>query len=81
MPMGAAFKGMVLSAPSSITSKVKNVESFLKRGEKLMWESGDTQARKMADKANESRQRWLLNQPKGVFFVGSDHLEMLKRYI
>jgi hypothetical protein len=57
----------------------KNVESFLKRGEKLMWESGDTQARKMADKANESRQRWLLNQPKGVFFVGSDHLEMLKK--
>jgi hypothetical protein len=57
----------------------KNVESFLKRGEKLMWESGNTQARKMADKANESRQRWLLSQPKGVFFVGSDHLEMLKK--
>ena len=57
----------------------KNVDSFLKRGEKLMWESGDTAARKMADKANESRQRWLLNQPKGVFFVGSDHLEMLKK--
>lgn len=57
----------------------KNVESFLKRGEKLMWESGDTTARKMADKANESRQRWLLSQPKGVYFVGSDHLEMLKK--
>ena len=55
-----------------------NVESFLKRGEKLMWESGNNKAREMADKANESRQRWLLNQPKGVFFVGSDHLQKLK---
>ena len=55
-----------------------NVEDFLKRGEKLMWESGKTSARDMADKANESRQRWLLSQPKGVFFVGSDHLEKLK---
>jgi len=56
----------------------KNVEDFLRRGEKLMWESGNTPARQMADKANENRQRWLLSQPKGVFFVGSDHLEKLK---
>ena len=55
-----------------------NVEDFLRRGEKLMWESGKTSARDMADKANESRQRWLLSQPKGVFFVGSDHLKKLK---
>jgi hypothetical protein len=58
----------------------ENVDSFLKRGEKLMWESGNTKAREMADKANESRQRWLLNQPKGVFFVGSDHLQKLKEF-
>jgi hypothetical protein len=55
-----------------------NVEDFLKRGEQLMWESGDTPARQLADKANESRQRWLLNQPKGVFFMGSDHVQKLK---
>jgi hypothetical protein len=55
-----------------------NVEAFLRRGEQLMWESGDTPARQLADKANESRQRWLLNQPKGVFFMGSDHLQKLK---
>ncbi len=55
-----------------------NVEDFLKRGEQLMWESGDTPARQLADRANESRQRWLLNQPKGVFFMGSDHLQKLK---
>lgn len=71
--MGSGF----LSDSKKIATE-KNVEDFLKRGEKLMWESGDTPARKMADKANESRQRWLLSQPKGVFFVGSDHLQKLK---
>lgn len=55
-----------------------NVDDFLKRGEQLMWESGDTPARQLADRANESRQRWLLSQPKGVFFMGSDHLQKLK---
>ena len=57
----------------------KNVSSFIDKGEKTMWESDDTSARKMANKANESRQKWLLSQPKGVFFVGSDHLQDLKR--
>lgn len=71
--------GQEFLSDSQKAATEKNVESFLKRGEKLMWESGDTKARKMADKANESRQRWLLSQPKGVFFVGSDHLEMLKK--
>jgi hypothetical protein len=33
----------------------------------------------MANKANEHRQRWLLSQPKGVYFIGSDHLQDLKR--
>jgi len=71
--MGSEF----LSGSKNIATE-SNVEDFLKRGEKLMWESGKTSARDMADKANESRQRWLLSQPKGVFFVGSDHLEKLK---
>lgn len=57
----------------------KNVSSFIDKGEKTMWESDDTSARQMANKANESRQKWLLSQPKGVFFVGSDHLQDLKR--
>jgi len=56
----------------------KNVASFVDEGEKLMWESGDTAAKEMADKANEYRDRWLLKQPEGVYFVGSDHLKMLK---
>lgn len=57
----------------------KNIAEFIDRGEKTMWEADDTPARQMANKANESRQRWLLSQPKGVFFVGSDHLQDLKK--
>ena len=55
-----------------------NVAAFIGRGEKDMWESGSTPARKMADKANKYRDTWLLSQPKGVYFVGSDHLRDLK---
>jgi hypothetical protein len=57
----------------------KNVFNFIDKGEKTMWGSDDTSARQMANKANELRQKWLLSQPKGVFFVGSDHLQDLKR--
>jgi hypothetical protein len=44
-----------------------------------MWESGNTPAKKMADKANNYRDMWLLSQPKGVYFVGSDHIDALKK--
>jgi len=57
----------------------ENVAAFLDRGENLMWNADDTPARQMANRANESRQRWLLSQPQGVYFVGSDHLQDLKR--
>lgn len=57
----------------------KNVSTFIDKGEKTMWESDATSARQMANKANELRQKWLLSQSKGVFFVGSDHLQDLKR--
>jgi hypothetical protein len=56
----------------------QNVDAFISMGEKDMWESGTTSARKMADKANKYRDMWLLSQPKGVYFVGSDHLKDLK---
>jgi hypothetical protein len=57
----------------------ENVAAFLDRGEREMWDADDTPARQMANKANEHRQRWLLSQPKGVYFIGSDHLQDLKR--
>jgi len=56
----------------------ENVAAFISSGEKDMWESGSTPAKKMADKANKHRDMWLLSQPRGVYFVGSDHLKDLK---
>lgn len=64
---------------SKKTATKENVAAFLNRGEDIMWNSDDTPARQMANKANESRQRWLLSQPRGVYFVGSDHLQDLKK--
>lgn len=55
-----------------------NVAAFISSGEKDMWESGSTPAKKMADKANKYRDTWLLSRPKGVYFTGSDHLKNLK---
>ena len=55
-----------------------NVATFIDKGERDMWESGNTPANKMADKVNNYRDSWLLSQPKGVYFVGSDHIDELK---
>ena len=55
-----------------------NVDEFINKGERAMWESGNTPAKKMADKANNYRDMWLLSQPKGVYFVGSDHIKALE---
>lgn len=55
-----------------------NVDKFIDKGEQAMWESGNTPAKKMADKANNYRDMWLLSQPKGVYFVGSDHIKALE---
>ena len=56
----------------------ENVAAFISSGEKDMWEAGITLARKMADKANKYLDMLLLSHPKGVYFVGSDHLQYLK---
>ena len=57
----------------------ENVVKFISKGERAMWESGNTPAKRMADKANNYRDMWLLSQPKGVYFVGSDHIDALKK--
>ena len=57
----------------------ENVTKFIDKGEHDMWKSNNTDARKLADKANNYRDMWLLSQPKGVYFVGSDHLKDLKK--
>jgi hypothetical protein len=56
----------------------ENVSKFIDKGEKDMWESGNTPANRMADKANKYRDMWLLSRPKGVYFVGSDHIKNLE---
>ena len=56
----------------------ENVTRFIDKGERAMWELGNTPAKKMADKANNYRDMWLLSQPKGVYFVGSDHIKDLE---
>lgn len=63
---------------SKMKATKENVASFVNDGEKEMWESGNTKASKMAEKANKYRDKWLLKQPEGVYFVGSDHLKELK---
>ena len=57
----------------------ENVAKFVGKGEQAMWESGSTPAKRMADKANAYRDMWLASQPKGVYFVGSDHIDALKK--
>lgn len=62
----------------------ENVEQFLRTGEKLMWpdegwENYPNPAGKLAQRANEMRQEFLLSQPGGVYVVGSDHLQALKK--
>jgi hypothetical protein len=56
----------------------ENVAEFINKGERAMWESANTSAKRIAEKANNYRDMWLLSQPKGVYFVGSDHLKNLK---
>ncbi len=64
---------------SQMDASEENVRDFLSMGESMMWDRDDTEARRMADRANSFRQDWLLSQPSGVFFVGSDHIQDLKQ--
>ena len=43
------------------------------------WENYPNPAGKLAQRANEMRQEFLLSQPGGVYVVGSDHLQALKK--
>ena len=61
----------------------ENVKDFLMAGEDLMWPDNWDQypnnAGKLAKKVSDQRQEFLLKQPSGVFFVGSDHIKDLKK--
>lgn len=61
-----------------------NVRQFLRTGEQLMWPNATakeytSKAGKLAKKVNDQRQKFLDEQPTGVFVVGSDHIPELKK--
>jgi hypothetical protein len=64
---------------SQLPATPKNVMKFLRTGERLMWETKDSEAHYLANKANTYRDKWLLSRPTGVYFVGSDHIKDLKK--
>ena len=64
---------------SQLPATTKNVLQFLRTGERLMWETKDSEAHSLANKANMYRDKWLLSRPSGVYFVGSDHIKDLKK--
>lgn len=63
----------------------ENINKFLKTGEDLMWpdnwEKYPNKAGKLAKKVNDKRQEFLINQPVGIYVIGSDHLQNIKSKI
>ena len=59
----------------------ENVASFIDKGDKLMWpknwEEYPNNAGKLAKKANDMRDKYLLSRTEGVYFAGSGHLKDL----
>jgi len=59
----------------------ENVASFIDKGDKLMWpknwEEYPNNAGKLAKKANDMRNKYLLSRTEGVYFAGSGHLKDL----
>jgi len=55
-----------------------NIQNFISIGEKLMWpanwQSYPNNAGKVAKQATDARDKWLAQQTKGAFIVGSGHL-------
>lgn len=59
----------------------ENAASFIDKGDKLMWpknwEEYPNNAGKLAKKANDMRDKYLLSRTEGVYFAGSGHLTNL----
>ena len=68
---------------SKVEATESNVKKFIGEGEGLMWpknwEEYPNPAGKLAQKANDYRDKWLLSQTEGVYFVGSDHIKALNK--
>ena len=74
-----------LMAMSQKNASPENVKRFLSAGERLMWpsnwEQAPNSAGKLAKKVNDKRQEFLIEQPAGVYMVGSDHIKDIKQKI
>lgn len=59
----------------------ENAASFIDKGDKLMWpknwEKYPNNSGKLAKKANDMRDKFLLSRTEGVYFAGSGHLKNL----
>jgi hypothetical protein len=80
----ASEKDINLLALSQQPASQDNVRQFLRSGEQLMWPNAVakeymSKAGKLAKKVNDQRQKFLNEQPTGVFVVGSDHIQALKK--
>lgn len=66
-------------AMSREPATVKNVKKFIDTGEKLMWPedwmSYPNRAGKLAKKANDYRNNYVLKRKSGAYFMGSGHLK------
>jgi len=64
---------------STKEASTKNVNEFITLGEKQMfpknWDQYPTPSSKVAKQANDYRNKWLLKQKKGVYFMGSGHIK------
>lgn len=65
-----------------LPATANNVQRFLSSGEKKMWPNNWQEypynAGKLAQKAEEARNRYLLDAGPGVYVTGSDHLKELQ---
>jgi hypothetical protein len=69
---------------SKMKATKENVTKFLRTGEQRMWPDKDWEkypypAGKVAKKANDQRDIYLLKQNAGVYFIGAGHLLGLLR--
>lgn len=83
--VGASGGSADLLALSQKNASPENVKRFLSAGERLMWpsnwEQAPNNAGKLAKKVNDKRQEFLVEQPAGVYMVGSDHIKDIKQKI
>jgi hypothetical protein len=72
----------LLESAKSLPANRLALNMFVRKGERVMWPANwrdaPTAASRVAKRANETRLQTILRKP-GVYFLGADHLEYLRR--